>query len=237
MASYYGMNNTGISSLFSSMNSSNSNTSLYSLFSQYKSIQTGSYHKLLKAYYSKDTTSSTKESTSSKTKTDTAKEVNSALKDAGTNVSALKASTSSLSSAEYTEEKRSDLEKDIAGFVSNYNSTLNSSSKIISSALTKRTDWMKKITSNNSDALGKIGITVNSDNTLSLDKDALSKTSLDDIKSVFSGKSSYAGQVNSSATLMAQVISNGNISNTASLYNGKGSYNTLSASSMFDYLF
>lgn len=236
MASYFGMNSTGISTLFSSMNSKNSNAGLYSLFSQYKTIQTGSYHKLLKAYYQKDTASSTKESSSTKPKKDTATEVNSTLKDAATNVSALKASTSSLSSAEYTEEKRSDLEKDIAGFVSNYNSTLNSSSKIASATLAKRTDWMTRITSNNSDALQKVGITVNSDNTLSLDKTALSAASLSDIKSVFSGKSSYAGQVNSSANLMAQVISNGTASTTASLYNGNGSYSSLSASSMFDYL-
>lgn len=236
MATYFGINSTGISTLFGTGNNSGTNN-LYSLCSQYKSIQTGSYHKLLKAYYNHESTSDSKETTSSSSKKDTTSKLDSALKESAANISSLKSSSKDLTTAEYTDENRTELEKDIADFVSNYNSTIQSNSKIISNALTKRTDWMMRITSNNSSALEKVGITVNSDNSLSLDKTALSAANLSDIKSVFSGKSSYAGQVNSSATLMGQVVSNGNISNTASLYDSTGSYHTLSASSMFDYLF
>ena len=87
------------------------------------------------------------------------------------------------------------------------------------------------------DALEKIGITVNEDKTLSLDSKALSAASLKDIESVFSESYSYAGQINSTANLMAQVASNGGNSNTASLYTSSGTYNNLSASSMYNILF
>lgn len=238
MASYFGMNSTGVSTLFSSLNTSNSNSSLYSLFSDYKSIQTGSYRKLLKAYYASVDTSDSKENTSTKPKkTTAAAETDSAWKQAASDISSLKSSTNTLTSGEYTEDKRSDLEKNITSFVRDYNSTIKSASQVTSSTLTKRTDWMTRITSNSSKALEKVGITVNSDNTLSLDETALSAADFSDIKSVFSGKSSYAGQVNTSANLMAQVVANGQNSNTASLYTSQGSYNTVSTSSMYDYLF
>ena len=238
MASYFGMNSTGVSTLFSSLNTGNSNSSLYSLFSDYKSIQTGSYRKLLKAYYASVDTSDSKENTSTKPKkTTAAAETDSAWKQAASDISSLKSSTNTLTSGEYTEDKRSDLEKNITSFVRDYNSTIKSASQVTSSTLTKRTDWMTRITSNSSKALEKVGITVNSDNTLSLDETALSAADFSDIKSVFSGKSSYAGQVNTSANLMAQVVANGQNSNTASLYTSQGSYNTVSTSSMYDYLF
>lgn len=238
MASYFGMNSTGVSTLFSSLNTSNSNSSLYSLFSDYKSIQTGSYRKLLKAYYASVDTSDSKENTSTKPKkTTVAAETDSAWKQAASDISSLKSSTNTLTSGEYTEDKRSDLEKNITSFVRDYNSTIKSASQVTSSTLTKRTDWMTRITSNSSKALEKVGITVNSDNTLSLDETALSAADFSDIKSVFSGKSSYAGQVNTSANLMAQVVANGQNPNTASLYTSQGSYNTVSTSSMYDYLF
>lgn len=238
MASYFGMNNFGVSSMFSNQNTNNSMYGLYSLFSEYKSIQTGSYHKLLKAYYAKADTSDSKESKStSNKKTSTTAETNSEWKTAASNISSLKSAAKALTSGEYTEEKRSDVEKNIADFVSAYNSTIKSTSQVISNTLSRRTDWMTRITSNSSKALEKVGITVNSDKTLSLDKTALSEADLSDIKSAFYGNSSYAGQVNSSANLMAQVAARGGSSTTSSLYTSQGSYNTLSSSSMYDYLF
>lgn len=54
-------------------------------------------------------------------------------------------------------------------------------------------------TSNMQDQLSKIGIKVNSDNTLSLDKEKLASANISDIKSVFNGTGSYAYSVGSSA--------------------------------------
>ena len=116
----------------------------------------------------------------------------------------------------------------------NYNAVLDSSADVNSTSLSKKTEWMTRISSNNSASLEKVGITVNSDNTLSLDSDTLSKASLEDLESVFSGSYSYAGQVNSAANLMAQVASRGGASSTAALYTSSGAYSNLSVSSMYN---
>lgn len=234
MAIYFGLNTDTASSLFSSLSSSNSSSNqTFSLLGDYASIKSGSYKKLLSAYYSLDSDSQTSSTTNSKI-TET---LNSeSWKEVASDISSLKSSASTLMETEMTDKNRSDIEKEISAFVKNYNAVLDSSSDVTSSSLSSKTQWMTRITSNYSDALEEIGITVKEDNTLSLDSEALSKASLKDIESVFSGSYSYAGQVNSAATLMAQVASNSGSSNTASLYTSAGTYSNLS-SSLYDILF
>ena len=81
MTTFYGLNASGASTLFSSLGSSNSNTT--SLLSNYASIKSGSYYKLLKAYYSQ---TSSDESTSS-TITNKLDSDNTAWKEAASDIS------------------------------------------------------------------------------------------------------------------------------------------------------
>lgn len=231
MTTFYGLNSFGASTLFSSFGNNSSSTS--SILSNYASIKSGSYYKLLKAYYSQSSNSEKTTSTAPK-KLDTD---NKAWKEAALDISSLKSSASTLIKETYNEENRSKLEKEISSFVKNYNAVLDSSADVNSSSLSKKAEWMERITTNNSAALKNIGITVKSDHTLALDSDTLSKASLDDLKAVFSGSYSYAGQINSTSTLMAQVASSKGTSTAASLYTSSGTYNNLSASSMYDILF
>ena len=235
MAIYFGLNTDTASSLFSSLSSSNSSTNqTFSLLGDYASIKSGSYKKLLSAYYALDSDSQKTNTTNTKL---TEKLDSEAWKEVASDISSLKSSASTLTDTEITEENRSDIEKEISTFVKSYNEVLDSSSDVSSSSLSKKTEWMTRITGNYTDALGKIGITVKEDNTLSLDSETLSKASLEDIESVFSDSYSYAGQVNSAANLMAQVASNSGSSNTASLYTSSGTYSNLSSSSLYDILF
>ena len=231
MTTFYGLNATGASTLFSSLGSNTNNTT--SLLSNYASIKSGSYYKLLKAYYNQTSSDdSTTSANTTKLNSD-----DSAWKEVASDVSSLKSSASTLSTEDYTEKNRSNIEKEISSFVKNYNAMLDSSDEVTSSSLSKKADWMKKITANHSDALEKVGITVKSDHSLSLDSDTLSKASLKDLETVFSDSYSYAGQINSASRLMAQVAANGGSSNTASLYTSTGAYNQLTASSMYDIFF
>lgn len=232
MTTYFGLNTSGVSTLFSSLSSSTSGSTTSSLLSDYASIKSGSYYKLLKAYYAQSSDSSTTASSTVKETSD-----NTAWKEAASDISSLKSSANSLTSADYSEGNRSKIEKSVSEFVSNYNATLDSASDVSSSSLASKTKWMTRITSTNEETLKKVGITVNSDQSLSLDKDTLSAASLDELKSAFSGSYSYADQINSATTLMAQVASNGGASTTASLYTSSGSYSNLSTSSLYDYLF
>ncbi len=232
MTTFYGLNASGVSTLFSSLGNESSRTT--SLLSDYASIRNGSYYKLLKAYYSQTSDS---EKTTASTLTNKLTTDNAAWKEVASDISSLKSSAGTLIKEEYTEKNRSSLEKEISSFVENYNAVLDSSADVNSSSLSKKAEWMTRISSNNSASLEKIGITINSDKTLSLDSDTLSNASLDDLKSVFSGSYSYAGQVNSAATLMAQVASSGGASSTASLYTSSGTYSNLSVSSMYNMFF
>ena len=229
MNTHFGLNASGASRLFSSFNT-NATSSTTSLLSDYASIKSGSYYKLLKAYYAQGETTST--SDGKKVETD-----DTDWKEAASDISSLKSTVGKLSSEEFTEDTRSSIEKSVSEFVKNYNAVLDSTSDINSSSLTKKAEWMKKITSNNSETLKQVGITVKSDNSLSLDKDVLSKASMNDLKSAFSGSYSYAGQINSATRLMAQVAANGGNSTTASLYTSSGTYSNLSNISLHNYLF
>ncbi|MBQ4530586.1 MAG: hypothetical protein IJA36_08280 [Lachnospiraceae bacterium] len=235
MAIYFGLNTDTASSLFSSLSSSNSSTNqTFSLLGDYASIKSGSYKKLLSAYYALDSDSQKASTTNTKL---TEKLDSESWKEVASDISSLKSSADTLIETEITEENRSDIEKEISTFVKSYNEVLDSSSDVSSSSLSKKTEWMTRITGNYSDALEKIGITVKEDDTLSLDSEVLSKASLKDIESVFSDSYSYAGQVNSAVNLMAQVASNSGSSNTASLYTSSGTYSNLSSSSLYDILF
>ncbi len=231
MTTFYGLNASGASALFSGFGNNTGSTT--SLLSNYASIKSGSYYKLLKAYYAQ--TSNSEKTTS--TVTDKLNSDNTAWKETASDISSLKSSATTLMKEDYTEENRSKLESAISSFVKNYNAVLDSSADVNSSSFSKKIEWMTRITSNNSTTLEKAGITVNSDNTLSLNSDSLSKASLDDLKTAFSGSYSYAGQINSVSNLMAQVASNKGASNTASLYTSSGTYSNLSSSSMYDILF
>lgn len=235
MAIYFGLNTDTASSLFSSLSSSNSSTNqTFSLLGDYASIKSGSYKKLLSAYYALDSDSQKASTTNTKL---TEKLDSESWKEVASDISSLKSSAGTLIETEITEENRSDIEKEISTFVKSYNEVLDSSSDVSSSSLSKKTEWMTRITGNYSDALEKIGITVKEDDTLSLDSEVLSKASLKDIESVFSDSYSYAGQVNSAVNLMAQVASNSGSSNTASLYTSSGTYSNLSSSPLYDILF
>lgn len=235
MAIYFGLNTDTASSLFSSLSSSNSSTNqTFSLLGDYASIKSGSYKKLLSAYYALDSDSQKASTTNTKL---TEKLDSESWKEVASDISSLKSSAGTLIETEITEENRSDIEKEISTFIKSYNEVLDSSSDVSSSSLSKKTEWMTRITGNYSDALEKIGITVKEDDTLSLDSEVLSKASLKDIESVFSDSYSYAGQVNSAVNLMAQVASNSGSSNTASLYTSSGTYSNLSSSSLYDILF
>lgn len=230
MNTYFGLNTSGASTLFGSL-SSNSGSSTTSLLSDYASIKSGSYYKLLKAYYAQagDTSEAT---TTKRPETD-----NTDWKEAALDISSLKSKASTLSSAEYTEDNRSHITKSVSEFVKNYNATLDSTADVNSSSLASKAKWMTKITSSYSDTLEKVGITVKSDNTLSLDSETLSKASMKDLESAFSGSHSYAGQINSASRLMAQVAANGGSSTTSALYNSSGAYSNLSNASLYNYLF
>lgn len=194
-------------------------------FLDYASVKNGSYGKLLKAYYAKDTDSKT--TSDSKSKTD---KTNTAVDKLSTNAAKVKNNSDELikaannldddslwkvnTSSEYDKDK---ISGNVEAFIKDYNSVIDSVKNADSTAISDSTKWMTSLTNVMSKTLGKIGITVGDDNKLSLDKDTLKSADIKTIKSLFDGKNSYGQEIASKASSISSAAVN-----STSLYSANG---------------
>lgn len=86
------------------------------------------------------------------------------------------------------------ISKGVSDFVSDYNDTVNALKDSKSSVALKRGEAMEKTMSSYKNSLSRIGISINDDNTLSIDKDKLNKANPEDVKSVFGGNYSVSAK-------------------------------------------
>ena len=216
------------SSYFSSLLGSSSTSTSSLGLTDYAMIKSGAYYKLMKAYYAEEDSTSTSLSEEDEKSYTTAK---SAAED-------LAQSTASLMSSDFSEDNREDLLASLKSWVEDYNSLIESTDDVDDTATLRQVLWLTQSTSANENLLSKIGITVNSDNTLSLDEDTFEDADLTTLQTLFSRSqtSSYGNNVISKAAATynaaASVISG---TSTGSAYTASAQYaNTLSASSLFD---
>ncbi len=249
---------TDYSYLFSSLSSSGA-SSLSSLLGDYASIKNGSYSKLMKAYYSENSSSEVKslaESSTSSTSTTTStatKKLNTvqttadALKDSADALLA-SGSESLFEQKDITTTDENGLESTTKGydtdaiysavnkFVKNYNSVIDAVDDTDNTIVTNRGASLANITSSNENALNKVGITVEDDGTLSIDKDAFMKADMGSVKNLFNGSGSYGYQVSAQASIIDYAA--GSEASVASLYTGSGTYSsTLSTGSLYNSYF
>lgn len=231
--------------LFNSLGSASKSGSLGNLnfLSDYASIKNGSYGKLMKAYYAKSGTSNEvssiadKKNTTNSTSADDTKtlaKVQSATDD-------LKASADALlekgKKSVFTEDTITDeAYKAVSQFVSDYNNTLNAADDVNSTSILNRTLVMTTATEANKDSLSKVGITINEDNSLSIDKDTFMKADAGAVKNLFNVTGSYAYRVSAQASLINFAADNE--ATKAATYDFTGSYsNNYNAGSIFNSFF
>ena len=218
------------STLFSGMNSSG--TGFSGLLGEYNQIRSGSYGRLLKAYYKKynadgSTKTDTTDKTTNKVKTssdtvDTAKELNTVkdsatvLQNAAMKLAAVKTGSSSLyekktivdTNEDGTTSTRTDydydtLVKSVQSFVSAYNDTLESMGTIEASSVQQKTQWMTQVTNQNKDAFSAVGITVDKDGRMALDEKAFREKDMTELQDFFEGTNSALGQLARKASGLA----------------------------------
>ena len=213
------------SSFFSIFNNNSSSNNIFSGFSitDYNSIRSGSYRKLMNSYYGQ---------TNSKSNQAVSKIVNNAdsMKLTSTKNAADKLSDAAKSlytngaDSAFKDEKNENAVTDaVKAFVKEYNNTIDAVDATDSSKVLKAGVNLAKQTNAYSTSLAKVGITVNYDNTLSVDEDLLKKAASSDLKSLFSGVSSFAYQTAVKADqigLAAKQQSSG-----TSLYGSNGNLN------------
>lgn len=181
---------------YSSIYTSSSLSDMTSIAKRYEEFKANSSD--LKAQYAKLAKSwKTQEAAAKASRTDTA------LK---SSADSLKTAADKLSSAVKVSEDGTysvDSDKLLAAakdFVSSYNSTKEAAAKSDNVNVLKKASFMIGSTSANEKLLEKVGITVNKDNSLSLNEETLKNADARFVKSVFGGENSYASRISQKAS-------------------------------------
>ena len=231
MAGIYGYNS--ISTLFSGLNTSSVTSGIYNSLSELSNIRSGSYYKLAKKYYGSSQADTASSDTAVKQRTsrmdyDYKKgdyKVNldnssstSTSKDTVSTIAGVEKSAKNLKSAadKLVQRGSESVFKQTAGEYDTdkiYDAVNNFASAYRS---------MKNATAVNAKALSKIGITIGSDNKLSVDEKTFKAADMNSVKSLFNGNGSFGYQTEVKASMIDSAASmEAGRSNT---YTGRGSY-------------
>lgn len=253
---------TDYSYLFDSLNSSSSNSSSTNLFtaidlSEYSNIKTGTYGKLLKAYYAENSSDTDSSDTTTKKTTltqDTAveklTEVSASastletsaekLIDRGTN-SLFKEKELTVKDAEGNDTTVMGYDTDaiysaVKDFTDKYNAFLKSVEDSDSTKLDQEADALTSLVTDYAASLEKVGITINKeDNTLSVDEATFKAADISDLKKLFNGNASFTYNVSSKASMIG--VTANSEANTMKNYTSTGTYDqTLTSGSLLDSL-
>jgi len=233
-----------VSYLFSSLGTNTANAASSNFLLQYASIKNGSYGKLLKAYYN-ETGRDSVNSTQKDTQKDTQKEVvSSKEKEALTKVQSTTDKLKESADALLNSGKESVFDKKetdavynaVNQFVKDYNSVVSAAKEVGNDSVAKKATSMIDATQSNAKLLNQIGITINEDKTLSINKEAFQKADVTKVKNLFNSTGSYGYGMSAKASLINYAADRA--ASKANTYTVSGTYNnTYNTGSIFDSLF
>ena len=123
--------------------------------------------------------------------------------------------------------------KNVKAFVDSYNSVLDSAENSDKSNVLKDAVRLVNQTGNYSNALSKVGITIQSDNSLKLDETVFSQADMQDVKQLFAGDYSFGSNTQNR---LLQMVSDASSSISNSLYTAQGT-TSAAVGSIYDSLF
>ena len=231
---------SGASNIYSSLlggSSSSSGTGASTLLTDYASIKNGSYGKMMKAYYAKQKAAeeADEDSATSKknSKTTTDASAASAAKE-------FYDTASKMSGLNYSADNIDELYDNVSAFIKDYNSMITSASKSKNSTVQSQADSLNDYVYQNYKLLAKVGITMNSDRTLSVDEDTFKKvnektgaTNVPTLTTLFKGIGSFADKATDRASRIYSAASDGD-SVTSSKAKYAGTTGSASTSSTTD---
>ena len=226
----------------SSSNSTNSLSNSFTFLSDYASIKNGSYGKLLRAYYTQKSDDSTETSSankySSKLGASTSEDTSETIAKVQSTTDSLKESADALletgSKSVFKSEDEDAVYNAVSAFVKDYNSVLDATEDVNSISILQQTLSMVNTTKANESLLSKVGITINEDNSLSLDKDTFKNANESTVKTLFNNTGSYAYSVSASASFINYKADTE--ATKANTYNFSGNYSAnYTSGSIFDY--
>ena len=216
----------------------NSDTGIWNIYrslGDYNTIKSGSYRKLLNAYYrEEDVEGNRTQSLSDSNKTNTA---------AKKEFTQIKQTTDELQSsasvllkkgegAVYDKNDRTELISSVKSFVNDYNNVIKKAGDSSDERVLAKTLSMVNNTKAYSNSLEQIGITVKEDNTLALNSEKLEKASIETVQNLLQSTSSYVGQTVQKAAQIGAAAQSASAG--TSMYGNDGSYTYQNFSSYYD---
>ena len=207
----FNRNQNNANSFLSGLNFSSDTGSSFNI-SDYAMIKNGTYTKLMKAYYAQEKAQKASGSEDSAPK----------LTLMAGNAGAMAKSAEALTQDSLWEKKTftekdeetgreiqkidydwSSITKAVKDYIENYNNTIEGAGESNTKGVLRNAVWMTKTTSVNEGMLSKLGITITKGNKLELDEDKLKSADISDLKTMFTGHSSYASQMASKGNSIA----------------------------------
>lgn len=223
----------------SGTNSSNGMWNIYNSMGDLSSIKSGSYKKLLSAYYKNNTKDSTaKNSVSSAIKNKNNTTVSQTMTEVKKKTDALTKAAETLmdkgKDSVFAKEDKKEMVSAVKDFVTAYNNTLTEAEKA-SSDVSSKAVYMTNSTKAYEKSLGEIGITIGEDNKLTVDEEKLTSADSTKVKSLFNSSSSFVGQTARKAAKIGAAAQNA--ANGVGTYSSKGTYNYQNMSNYFNSFF
>ena len=145
------------------------------------------------------------------------------------NLNKVQTATDNLkSSADAITKKENIGYDDIKAFVDDYNSLISAANKVSDGSTVDRTTRLVGDTLANNKLLRSVGVTINEDSTLSVDKDTFEKANKLTVDSLFKGAGSYGDKISSQASLI-KLSADRAVSKAGGTYTAKGNYDTATA--------
>ena len=186
---------------------------------EYATIKSGTYKKLLSAYYAKDNSSEV----ASKKET---------LNNQGISTDASSASSAliDLKKMDITEENKDEVLEKAKEFAKVYNSVVDKLVDSDTKSVLQKGVWMTKAVSSYSNVLGSVGIQVEADNKLTIDDEKFKNANVEQLKSVFKGNMSVGSKISYKINQVENIALNNGTTN----YTSSGTSSTYSSVSTFD---
>ena len=198
------------------------------LATEFNSIRSGSYGKLLSAYY--------KKMNSGDSATEAIQKETANRQLVGGNASSLKSAAKTLSKMNFADASEEDSLKAIKSFVSSYNSVIDTADDVNSKSILRNAVWMTNITKKSAGLLNELGISVGKDNKLTLDETKWAGANTSTKTALFNGRQGFAEKMIYKASQMTNSSAE-KASFTASAYKNNGDYTKVNAQSMYEDLF
>ena len=241
-----GINLTGLNSgmadtystLLGGMGGSDNAGGVSSLLGDYAAIKNGSYGKMMKSYYAKLEKQEAEES-GEVDKKKAGKVKDSASASAAASLYKSASTLTSLNYDDRSEENIGKITDSVSAFVKDYNSLMKSAAKSENSTVKKQAESLYNSYYTNYKLFAKVGITMNSDRTLSFDEDSMKKALQDTehgkgatVKTLFGGIGSFADKAVNKASQIYRAAGDGEaVTSSKAKYAGVGRSSSTSSTS------